>query len=269
MERLRNRAPRLVIAAKRPGEQDGAGAYEAELNPNPELLDIDTETERVKQEYPKPGVASPLVVATVEGRIQPEELLRYSSGLDRFYRDYRGYLEKANEERHRLSMALAFEVTLGNCGTLPASDMDVELYLPDVFEHVTTLAEAEESLPRPPLPPDPPIAGPHPEILRALKAVRFPIFEYSPNLDAIAQLGANVSQPKIARNSPVTISTHVMELKHHQMCSLGQFLAVFRSWDLVQPFEMEYRVLAAELPDPATGKVPFIVKRATGEKRQS
>ena len=62
------------------------------------------------------------------------------------------------------------------------------------------------------------------------------------------------------------IMAHVPRLKHGKARKLGSFLAVFRDWDAISPFEVPYTVSASELPSEIPARVLFKIRRTETTK---
>ncbi len=81
-----------------------------------------------------------------------EEVDGYNRWVESFYRQYEGYLEAQADYVRLVMRSLEVKLLVTNDGTLPATDIDVALYLPaGVVPH-----DRDEGLPKAPEAPDPP-----------------------------------------------------------------------------------------------------------------
>jgi hypothetical protein len=182
---------------------------------------------------------------------------RYNERLEKHLAEYKEWLKLskmlAQIEVHKIE----FSIWLSNTGLAPADDLDltIEVNEPVVLLYEASSKEAKSlNLPDPPSPPERPQQffvdmgfmdriGPSIEL---------------PDLGDFYQNKATVEQ--VEGGKSFRISYSVKRLKHNEQEHVGDLIAVIRP-DSVRPFQMQYRITAANLPKPVAGSIPVIVKK--------
>ncbi|MFW6106760.1 MAG: hypothetical protein ACOC8H_01225 [bacterium] len=111
-----------------------------------------------------------------------------------------------------------------------------------------------------PLPPPPPL---QPTALRQpddfddagpVRDAQYAEIEYKQEQEGIRKIDIRGS-----RCQGLTAYAEIAHLMHGCQICVGEFRAIFRSWEDVKPFEAKYIIRAANLPEATTGKINFIV----------
>ena len=235
----------------------------------------DKELESIKLQYPKvgqqptrsaepPGQLGSLLrtIADMNASIGASPSLQdvqtYNEELEAFYREYAEYILRRTqfEDLHRRTLLLAIRVT--NEGTAPAEDVDVMLHFPDGLDVVD-----HESFPSIPEAPNPPS---RPKTLMQQFTESLPILptHLSPNFGLIQSsltVGRNVSLPTIRKVGSHQVEFNVRQVKHKSSEAAHPLYVVFESYDQGHSFHIEYRLLAANTPEPVTGELHVIVEK--------
>jgi len=272
---IKNRLPKLSLGLALPDDSmTEAHKVTFELKDDWKPLDIDAEMEKIKRKHPKQSdpqsqAGQLLGVGNLMSElVSPKDLQRHDAKLDEFYNDYRKHLESINVIRDAKSRSFWFDLWLQNQGTGLATDIDVFLQFPEVIRFVAEQGskdaeplEEELKPPEPPHRPSPLGLGaeglrPYDDILSNMPDVSKYSFarrdEWTPD--------ATIHQ---SEDHTYEVCVQVGKLKHgHNVC-LGQFVAIFGSWDDVGAFNAECSISTSELAEKVTMRLPFIaiVKR--------
>ncbi len=216
----------------------------------------------LRDKYPKLTMEPPLQIVTVLGafdafdKIEPSRITDYNAKLDMFFGDYEKFLSKRQPVIDRLHRRAKVELKLINEGTSPATDIDIDVHIPD---GVLVLDDEDKlSMPKEPQPPS------RPSTLRETMEAfgRVPISDYLAHhlADSFTMpqiptrfVRRNVSGTRIRKTNSYDLSVHVGTLKHDDEVPLDGFCIEFESWEAIKPFSMEYRLHAANLPRPLNG----------------
>ena len=71
----------------------------------------------------------------------------------------------------------------------------------------------------------------------------------------------NVSAPKIKHTNSYDVSYHVQKVKHNLHESFNPLYIVFDSFEEARSFHIDYRILAANIPDEIKGKLNIVLKK--------
>jgi len=238
--------------------------------------DVATKMELVHHQYPKLQrqsdqtnvSAEPLasvgqylsaLSAAIGNVLQPEDIDSYNKELDKFYEAYSEYLlhEVRYENLRRRKIELLIFAT--NDGTAPAEDVDVFLHFPDGFE-VTD----GDSFPDAPPSPEPP-AKPRTRLQYLAESVALPSLDPSLLInripDVVMRPPQNVSTPNIKRTSSYEVDFHIERIKHRLQEPASPLYIVFESFESAHSFTIEYRLLAANIPDTVIGQLHVVIGR--------
>ena len=261
LKRLRDRLPRvrLVFANK---EQHLKVQMPSSNRPEIETFSAaELRAQHPKMQIPKieSSHRPAQFLAGLDG-IPPEDIEKYNEQLDRFYAEYEKYTSGL-----RLLCALRGRTVSGsilavNDGTCPAQNVHVFMHFPDGFELI-----AEDTLPKEPPKPTPP----HKPVTLAEKMARglqvpSSLFLHSPHIDFAPITGpANVSSPTIRRTKSYDVEVSIAMLRHGFAEALDPLYLIFESRASACSFTIDYRIHAANLPDPSVGQLHFIVDGST------
>jgi hypothetical protein len=271
---LKNRLPILTLEIASAGQFPQKGhPFSALLAPSWQLLDKQTELLKVQRAYPKHTETSShplkLLDHILEKHIGSDEWMRYNQRLDNFYLAYELFIQRLNTWGENNDRTIGFDLWLGNAGNAPANDLDVFLLLPPSLKWV---AEVESDSAKVLLRPEPPEPPERPRSL--LLPPNYDIVA----LQSITPISAQIAELLSQRDRDVVevwnegergfcIHAKMRRLKHGGHHRIGSFLAVFGSWGDVKPFEAEFTISAAELPDRTTGRIAFVIRDKRADQR--
>lgn len=143
--------------------------------------------------------------------------------------------------------------------TAPAEDIDILLHFPDGFN----LIDEKEFL-QSPAPPTPPVL---PEtIMEKLGKFNTEMYGLSsymispPNIPNLQP--PNVSSPNIRRTTnSYGVEIEVRRLKHKFRVQFDPLYVVFESFNDANSFQVDYQILAANLPNEVSGKLHVVIQK--------
>ncbi|MBN1461902.1 MAG: hypothetical protein JXA57_20420 [Armatimonadetes bacterium] len=268
LERLKNARPELVVSFA--GDEEGTTFARFALSSPPDPIDKDIERKIQElrsalsgQHLPQPKPLNPegsigllaqmLAASGGLDLIAPAEYERYNRDLEIYLSEYEDHLRRTWELEAFVLRGIRFEIEIRNVGTAPAEDVDVEFHFPDGFRLLS-----EEDLPEAPAEPRPP-REPRTQIQLALgNAAYLPIFR--PPTLSVPDLRMPTSF-KIRRTGSYTVSDHFARIKHGKSVTLPEVLLVFDSFESATAFKCGYALTAANLPDPVTGNLHFVIEK--------
>lgn len=238
----------------------------------PSNLDINEVIEnsigQLKKKYPKvletqsdtqPVNLSKMTVGQIYGSDTPEilpyEISNYNKKLEEFYLHHEQFLRKYIPWVDTHCRTFFIEISILNSGTCPAEDIDVFMHFPNGF----TLCDSSD-LPDKPEEPQPPsqlVPRTQKDRLRLmmppLAATR--LTQLTPFINSQNRTQPNVSSLDIRRSNSYDVKLHVRRLKQNTPESLDPMIIMFDSFDQVSSFRIDYRIIAANVPKPVTGKL--------------
>jgi PIN domain len=207
------------------------------------------------------ALCGPITGVSLFDRVMPEQIEKYNHDLDTFYEEYATYAQEHLIFQNLKQRTIKLTISLNNRGTMPAEDIDVQLHFPDGFElmNLSDLPKAP-STPKPPDVPSPPLRA-FESSFQKVKAdwERGPIFPYI--TPARVNPPRNVSFPQIFRTNSFEVEVHVNRIKHKVSENFDVICATFDSYDVAGSFEIDYRILAANLPEEAYGKLHVVIRK--------
>ena len=262
---LKNAMPRLTVCF------EGGHTLSAKLKPAliPSEQIIEQEIEKVRAKFPplkKPtGKQKPIRLKTIGDFAKFEKLKKakvelvyseevvntYNAELKTFIEGYREYYRKLTEFENRRRRTLTFDLYLDNSGKRIAEDIDIHLHFSDGFDLFRDKDEAE--------PPAKPLEPAQPGTFR-VPGLRMPNV---PFINTAGHVGPppNVSAPRIRRTNSYEVRVSVGKLKHGYQTKIGTFVVVFDSRTTAKPFQIQYNVDAANLPNPSVGELNVLVQQ--------
>jgi hypothetical protein len=271
---LKRRTPDLKLCFS-----GGSGRLNCEIKKLP--LDVDLKLQKridqLKEEHPKiPEIESgnqatnssnitSMTIGQMYGgdtpEILPSEISAYNKNLDKFYTDYEHYLK---QDVHGLELrycSVRLEISIFNVGTCPAEDIDVFMHFPDGFI-LRKLADFPER-PKELEPPSPPVPRTRKDRLSlmtpSLAISALP--QIAPFLNSQPRVQPNLSSPDIRRSNSYDVELHVRKLKQNISESFDPMIITFDSFEHASSFQINYRIIAANVPKPITGVLHVIVER--------
>lgn len=230
--------------------------------------------ESIKQKYPKMeqskqvselhGQPASILktiadIAAYSGNIlSSEDIDRYNKELDEFYQAYSEYIQKGILYENLRCRTIKLSICIINDGTAPAEDVDVLLHFPNGFEIMDT-----QNFPGEPKPPDPPDT-PRTQMQRMIEATRMPT-EYFPSIISNIPNGIlaprNISTPNIKKTGSYDVEFNIQRIKHKLQETFDPLYILFDSFEAVQSFQINYRLLAANIPEEVTGRLHVIIEK--------
>lgn len=177
--------------------------------------------------------------------VQDEE---YNNALPKFFSDYETYLKKEVEYINLLSRTVRVGLRLFNNGGAPAEDMDIDLFFP-------RFVEVYDSSKFPSAPKKPAIPKKPAEALKSMFSGGLYGGLNSSLLNPRSIEINNVSDFSLDWGEIIKASLHVTALKHHMTESLGELLVVLPEHEEAPGLEIEYQIIASNIPDVVKGKL--------------
>ena len=224
------------------------------------------------EEQPKPPTDVSELALSVEatstirlsmGTVSPEDIAKYDSQLEEYYRRYAQYLRSDLEYRNLQGRTIGLTVLLANDGTAPADDIDVSIRFPDGFDLAT-----DSDYPAPPAAPEPP-SKPKTPMEQFLQRdwdahdILQPLSRYA--LDSVIRprdvAPPNISLPNIRRTDSYEVDLHVARIKHRTREPCLSLHVVFDSFDTARSFHTDYCLLAANVPQEVEGQLHVIIEK--------
>ena len=231
---------------------------------------IENQIDQLKQKYPKtledksdsqspnPSNMAISTLGSDSPEILPLEVSNYNKKLDEFYENYKQYLEKYIPWRDIYSRIFLIEISIFNSGTCPGEDIDVSMHFPDGF----VLCELSD-LPDKPEKPQPP-SQPIPRTRKDRLSLMMPslIVPTPPQLSSFInshnRTEPNVSSLNIRRSNSYDVELYVRKLKQNTLETFDPMIVMFDSFDQVSSFQVDYQIIAANVPRSVTGKLHVI-----------
>ena len=188
----------------------------------------------------------------------PEDIVEYNKKLDEFYQAYVEYLQKGIWFQNLKRRTAKLSILVTNNGTVPAKDVDVFMHFPDGFNLIN-----EQDFPEPLKPPQPP-SKPKTQMQKLTESISGPrmaapaLTSYIP--ESISP-PPNVSAPTIRRANSYDVSFYVQRIKHKLQEPVDALYVAFESFESAQSFHIDYRMLAANVPNEVTGKLHIIMRK--------
>jgi hypothetical protein len=262
LNELKNRAPvlELVVSA---GEATEPRKDRLDFEITPPQTELDLEAEL--QAYQRHNNLFPMQKQDIASGVpfprlphDHDAVERFNGELEKHLNEYREWLKirqiLGNIKAHRIDLS----VWITNSGLAPADDLDIVIEVGEpvglVFEASSEEAESL-TLPEPPKAPKRPT-----QFFTDLgHLLRPPRAAYSlPNLDRVWSNKARVEKKEATDSYRIAFSTR--RLKHSESDHVGNLILVLQP-DSIRPFQMEYRITAANLPKAIEGAIPVIVRK--------
>jgi PIN domain len=199
-----------------------------------------------------------------EDQPSPSQIRTYNGGLESFYNKYEKYLVEQDKVDRLKARTVALKIQLHNSGTAPVERAVVFMKLPGDLELITDDHKFEK--PEAPKPPD--VPEPRRSLLRSLHDWSRPDFSHMslrPTMFNPPSEPPNVQENGLEyRDGYREVSFRVRQATHGLVynCPYDLFL-VFASIEEARSFQIEWRIVAANLPQPAKGLLHIIVERDT------
>lgn len=179
-----------------------------------------------------------------------ESIKRFEKQREAYLREFKQVVQR-NEAIHEVrSRSISLSIYLTNSGRSPAEDIDIWLHFPDGF--------VVDKRPIPLI--EPPVEPTSPDALNLGLSGVFP-HVHTPGIGS--RPAPNVSSPQIKKTNSYEVEQHVKQLKHTKKeLRVATYHITFDSLESARSFQIEYRVVAANLPDMLTGSLNVIIEVA-------
>jgi hypothetical protein len=195
--------------------------------------------------------------ASMGNVLLPEDIEKYNTELDEFYQAYSEYLRKGVWYENLRCRTVNLSMYVANDGTAPAEDIDVFLHFPDGFEIMD-----KHGFPKTPELPNPP-DEPKTQMQRMISMIKTseyfsPIMGYIPDVISASR---NVSVPTIRKTGSYEVEFYVERIKHKLQEAADPLYISFESFEAAQSFKIDYRLLAANIPEEVTGQLHVVINK--------
>jgi hypothetical protein len=203
------------------------------------------------------------------GSIDAEDLKRYAAERSSFLTEYAGYLRELRQFEIASARRFTLDIELVNTGSVPATDVDVQLHVPD-----GVLVSKKYDLREPDAPEAPARPRRSAEMLfDALRSPSYPTLDAlrGPDLSYLSSLAdrdirpKNVSDLDIEETGSFTVTTHVGRVKHGLREALPTIYATIPDDAPIRPFQITYSLHAANVPELETGTLNVLLKAEVTE----
>jgi hypothetical protein len=237
--------------------------------------ELESKLEQVKQRYPRmehqseqarnpeglTSVAQAIArLSTSWGNVVlPEDIDNYNTNLGKFYELCGEHLRESAQYRNLQCRTVKLTIFVANDGTAPAEDLDIFMHFPDGFELIN-----ERDFPEPPKPPEPPVK-PKTQMEKMTDPFRGlsmtpPLEDY--RIPPISSPSKNVSITNIKRTRSYDVDFHVRRIKHKLQEPIDEPLnIIFPSLESAQSFQIDYRILAASVPNEVNGQLHVVMEK--------
>ncbi len=271
---LNSRTPNLSLVYEN-GEQHAA--FKLPQPRSLEQTEINLKINELKVKYPKrskagendqtnqsisiPESLSRIAAMSLMGAIPEEEIARYNEEVENYLSGYASFILRKNDYENLKRRTISLDLALANDGTSPAEDIDIYLHFPDGF-----LLSEEDELPKPPAPPKQPVE-PMTQMQQLARSMQYnqmvPLSSYFNSASNVSPvLPENVSGPSIKRTNSYEVQVHVQKIKHNLQLPLDPLFVTFDSYKTASSFNIDYRILAANIPREVTGSMHIIIEKA-------
>jgi hypothetical protein len=221
--------------------------------------ELEFEKEKIRQIHKKLPSNAEIAAASPWGLGVPsqEAIDEYNEKLEQFFKSYDRWITSQATTTNWNMRLVTLDLVLANGGTTPAEDIDIFLHFPDGFElfNDRDLPRMPEE-PKPPRPPKTRWEGTADKLASLTSGTT--LFGTAATLPMVPR---NVSSPVIRRSNSYEVNVHVKQLKHMLQESLDSLHLVFKSYERASSFGFDYRIIAANVPQPVVGELHLIVNR--------
>ncbi len=230
------------------------------------VIDAEAVMEKVRDKFPWKGsrpettnnslgnlfVKTHLPPFAAMPKIPDSEYERYNGECAKYFEQYEAYLSELQRRQQQCFAEL--NLCVQNEGGAPAEDVDVFMHFPDGFELYPV-----DDLPEEPKSPRPP-QEPRTVIEQSMENLNFASSLIHPRyFPDIASLGP--PDPfSLKKTNSYEVEDAFQRIKHGQTGVIRPLMVVFDSYGSATSFQITYRMLAANLPQPVEGELNIVVK---------
>lgn len=201
-------------------------------------------------EYRETSTINPFASLASLTLVSKDQIERYNSDLDLFYSRYAAYLQELYEYEFKSHLSIKINLILTNEGNTPAEEVDVYCHFPDGFDLIN-----EDDLDEPPNKPIPPSTPK--SRLEGLGS--FNIRPFIPDIGR--PYLPNLNKPTIKKTNSYDVSFYRKYVKHHTLYPLDTLVAIYKDYDSVINFSMDYTIMAGNIQEPVTGKLNILYEK--------
>lgn len=260
--------------------EDGSNYANFTVSPPFELTadEIEDKLKTVRDRYPKmdkqpkppaeggkennstlTGIAA-AIAAMQLNHISSKAIAEYNEELENFYREYEQFLQDDVLYSNFMRRTIKLAILLVNDGTAPAEDIDIFMHFPDGFRLFD-----EDNFPNRPTEPQPP-SKPKSTLemfgsMRESLIVPSYLSNLTPYHAGSISPPSNVSSMNIRRTNSYDVDFHVRRLKHQMQEPADILYVVFDSFEEVKSFQIDYKILAADVPNEIDGSLHVVIEK--------
>lgn len=261
--RLKTARPNLILRFCGARDESTHGEFKLEVPREVSSFDKDgllAELQNVVPEmHPDPpapaGSLSRSIALTgaLGERIPDSEYERYNRERKAYFEQMLDYVDRLSTYRTQPNRTLLLELELRNLGTVPGEDINIDVHFPDGFE-----LYSEDDLPGEPRKPSPP-EKPMTEWQRRMAGFMGNL-ACMPNLGNFSSIGP-LDPFSLRKTNSYELTDHLPQLKHGCSYAIRRLYLVFPSYEAAESFNFDFRIAAANLPEPSTGRVHMVVRK--------
>lgn len=191
---------------------------------------------------------NPFAYMSVIGVLTADKISGYNMGLDSFFSDYRWYLNSYYEYKVRKSLSVEIKLFLTNDGNIPAEDLDIYLNFSDGFD----LIELDDYKNQP--------NEPNPPSLPKTSFEELASIGYRSRIIPEMKLPyiSKLNKPSITKLKNLEVHFERDSIKHLIVDPLEILVAIYNQYSDMKSFEIDYTIIAANVPEPVMGKLNII-----------
>ena len=270
---LQNALPKLNVSFAGSEDPERHARFTIEPPPSSMEEEIARKVEELKSNLPKqhPPKATPPTpnssLSTLQTQlaglsyidpIVPEEYERYNRDVDTYITRYEQYMRDTWELRAAARRTLTFTIRISNVGTAPADDVDIFLHFPDGFRLFQ-----QDHLPDCPDEPRPPRKPRSRMQMIADSIGTIPRMNFAVPCVPDFKMRTSFS---IERTRSYDVTDHFSRIKHGAIAILPEMFLTFDSYETASSFRCTYTVRPANLPEPITGELHFVIEKGDANK---
>lgn len=174
----------------------------------------------------------------------------YNSKLEEFFKKYEEFLYNQYGYERKNQLAIRIKIFLVNTGTTPAEEIDIHLHFPNGFELMQI-----EDFQRPPKKPEAPYKPKSRFDFSNLGITAF-MPNFTSNLSDL-----NINKPSIKKTNSYDVDFYRKHLKHHYKNQLDELVAIYRNFNDMINFSIDYEISVANMPESIVGKLSIIYEK--------
>lgn len=243
--KLQNQAPALALILTQP-EEDVTDSPEPFRVINYNAVYFKDENDVIREELGRCNAPPAGTSQLVTSMFSTPDYSKYRQKLSE-------WVEKYNEAMEELARSFDFSLHIKNAGGLPADNVIVNIKLPKIFQFIECENEHYGKIPTIPQKPEPPKQG-----LAAMMDISS--LSRINSFDNFRMPMPNVHGPWIEfteDNDSIFMEITISKLKHHLYKSF-KCTAGLLSLEHAGAFELEYVIMADNMPQKIEDKIPFL-----------